>query len=291
MSQLISVDGGNHEVKVVFKGGFDCFSSAIGEYEERNAKDIHSKDDMVFHIVNQYEDIKGFAGKLATLESEFGGSIYGTSKNHQDARIRILLGIARNLRDYKVDIIVGQPYISHTDEEKKEIVNSLKGEHVVIINGKKREFLVDNVIVGIEGAMAFWCQPENGDINVIDVGSGTVNCINFFNKRIVDRKSTTLSFGTETSKNGMTNYEGISRAIFRQMSRSWNKDSKTFLCGGSSEMILTPLKTFYKNIIAIKPKLKLSSDVEMELDYKFSNAVGMLKVGERAIEQYKLQTR
>jgi plasmid segregation protein ParM len=284
MPQIIAVDGGNYRTKVVHLRGYDSFSSAIGEWNNRKAGDSHSSEDMEFHIVNKYDNIKGFAGPLASLESEYGGTIYGTSKNHEDARIRILLGIARNLRDFTVNLIVGQPYTSHTIEEKNEIIQSLKGDHQVTINGKVKEFHIANVLVGIEGAMAFWSQPTDGAVNLIDVGSGTVNCIHFLNKRIIDRKSDTLPFGSETNKNGI-NFEGMAKAIFKQMSQSWNKNDITLLCGGSSKMILEPLKKHYPNIKLIEPNIILSDSVSTKIGSEFANAVGMLTVARKAFDK------
>ena len=287
MPQIIAVDGGNYRTKIVHARGYDSFSSAIGEWNNRKAGDIHSSEDMEFHIINKYDNIKGFAGPLASLESEYGGSMYGTSKNHEDARIRILLGIARNLRDFTINVIVGQPYTSHTDNEKKEIIQSLKGDHQVTINGKLKEFHIANVLVGIEGAMAFWSQPKDGAVNLIDVGSGTVNCIHFLNKRIVDRKSDTLPFGSETSKTTV-NFEGMANAVFKNMSKSWNKNDTTLLCGGSAKMILDPLKKYYPHIQLIEPKIIISDSVSTAISTEYSNAAGMYQVAVKAFAQ--LQT-
>lgn len=280
MPQIIAVDGGNFETKVVHSRGYDCFSSALGEYRKRRVSETHSDQDMVFHIVNKYDNIKGFAGPLASIESEYGGTTFGISKNHQDAKIRILLGVWRNLQDYTVNLIVGQPYKSHTDEEKNEIIKSLQGDHVVIVNGKRKEFRIENVLVGVEGGMAFWSQPKNGEVNIVDIGSGTVNCIHFKDKRIVDRKCDTLPFGSETNIDGV-NFEEMSKAIARNMSSKWNKNDITLVCGGSAEMILEPLKRYFPNSATIKPVTTIA-DISTKLDTKFANAVGMYIVGSRA---------
>lgn len=284
MAQIIAVDGGNFRTKIVHEGGYDSFNSSIGEWNSRKAGDTHSEEDMEFHITNEYDDIKGFAGPLASLESEYGGSVYGTSKNHADARIRVLLGIARNVQEYTVNVIVGQPYASHTNDEKNEIIKSLKGEHQVKINGRLKGFNITDVLVGIEGAMAFWSQPHDGAVNLIDVGSGTVNCIHFMNKRIVDRKSDTLPFGSETSKNTV-NFEGMAGAIFKNMSRSWDKNDVTLLCGGSAGEILAPLKKYYPNIRLIEPRILLGDGSSASINTGYANAAGMFKVAVSAFGQ------
>ncbi|PAE09665.1 hypothetical protein CHI02_24150, partial [Niallia circulans] len=84
-------DAGNSEVKTVSAHGVDRFPSAIGEYRERNIKEKHGKDDIVY----EYEGRKGFAGTLALYESEYGGAIMGESKAHLDAKLRVLIALHR----------------------------------------------------------------------------------------------------------------------------------------------------------------------------------------------------
>lgn len=283
MVQLLSVDAGNFDTKVVHARGYDKFFSQIGEWRKRKATDAHSNQDMDFHIINKYDDIKGFAGPLASLESEYGGTTFGVSKNHQDARIRILLAIHRNLIEPNINLVVGQPYASHTDEEKAEIIDSLVGEHTVTVNKKIKKFNINNVLVGIEGAMAFWSNPIEGAVNVIDVGSGTINCIHFVNKRIVDRKCKTLSFGSETNSSGV-NYEGMANAIFKQMSSHWNKNDVTLVCGGSATKMVEPLTKYYSNAQLLSPRVVIG-DVSVPLDTQFSNAAGMFIAGRKQYDK------
>lgn len=273
MSQIIAIDGGNFETKVVHEKGYDCFSSMIGEWRNRTAKDEHSKQDMEFHIQNEYEDYKGFAGPFATIESEYGGTVFGLSKNHQDAYTRVLLAIWRNIVGEKVKIVVGQPYKSHTDEEKADIILALRRQHSVTVNGVKKEFTVEDVKVGMEGAMAFLTYPYTGPVNIIDIGSGTVNCIHFLNKRIVDRKCDTLPFGSETSKSGR-NIEGMAKGIYGSMSAAWDKGHQTFVCGGSADLMVEPLRKYFPLIKVLRPKIDIGG-IKVQVDSKFANAAGM----------------
>lgn len=281
MTQIIGIDAGNYETKIVHEKGYDCFVSSISEWRKRTVADAHSKQDMEFEIINKYENFKGFAGPLATVESEYGGTIYGTSKNHQDANTRILLAIWRNIIEDKVSVVVGQPYKTHNEDEKNEIILALKGEHSVTVNGKKKDFLIEDVKVGIEGAMAFLASPYNGPCNIIDVGSGTVNCIHFLNKRIVDRKCDTLPFGSETSKSGQ-NFEGMASGIFKNMSGVWDKNHPTFVCGGSAEMMESALRRYYPLVKTLRPKLNINGTL-IQVDSKYSNAIGMYDVGRKVL--------
>jgi plasmid segregation protein ParM len=289
MTQIIGIDAGNYETKVIHEKGYECFASSIGEWRKRTVADIHSKQDMEFEIINKYDSYKGFAGPLATVESEYGGTVFGVSKNHQDANTRILLAVWRNLIEDKVSIVVGQPYSSHNEEEKNEIITALKGDHTVIVNGQRKDFEIKDIKVGIEGAMAFLANPYTGPANIIDVGSGTVNCIHFLNKRIVDRKCDTLPFGSETSKQGV-NFEGMAKGIFGRMSGVWDKNHPTYICGGSAHVIVEPLKKYFPLIKVMNPKADIDG-VKIVVDTKYSNAIGMYQVGTKVFSNDKVQTR
>jgi plasmid segregation protein ParM len=279
MIEVIGIDAGNYNTKAISSKGSDCFSSTIGEWQNRSAADAHSSEDMSFEIVNKYDNYRGFAGPLAAIESEYGGTVYGCTKNHQDAYTRILLSVWRNVIGSKVCIIVGQPYKGHNNEEKREIINAIKGEHTVTVNGKKKSFEIVDIKVGIEGAMAFLSAPINGPVNIIDVGSGTVNCIHFLNKRIVDRKCDTLPFGSETSKKGK-NLEAMASGIYKQMSGVWNKNDTTIVTGGCANLIVEPLKRYYPNINVLLPKMDIDG-VKITVDTKYANAIGMYKLGKK----------
>lgn len=277
--QILGIDGGNFETKIIHDQGCDVFFSAIGDWKERKAHEIHSNQDMEW----EYDQIKGFAGPLATVESEYGGTVYGTTKNHLDAKIRILLAIHRNLKETEVGIVVGQPYEGHTEQEKDEIKKSLKGSHSVTVNGVKKNFRIAEVEVGIEGAMAFLSSPFGGPVNLIDVGSGTINCIHFLNKKLVDRKSTTLSFGSETNKSGV-NYEGMANGIFKNMSGIWDKNHPTYVVGGSAKMMVPCLKRYYP-LAELLPCMTNIGGVKVTVDVKFANAAGMYIAGVKKYAQ------
>lgn len=279
MSEVMGIDAGNYKVKVVCNKNYESFISAIGEWRQRTYIDVHSTNDMEFEISNKYEHYKGFAGPLANVESEYGGATFGDSKNHIDAYTRVLLAVWRNIQGSNVSIVVGQPYKTHTVDEKNDIIYALTGEHNVTVNGIKKTFTIDAVKVGMEGSMAFISRPRNGAVNLIDVGSGTVNCIHFLNKKIVDRKCVTLPFGSETSKSEL-NLESLANGIFRGTSALWNKNDTTLLCGGISSNILEPLKKYYPNIELLKPSLDIANNT-IELDPSYANAVGMYIIGKK----------
>jgi plasmid segregation protein ParM len=194
---IIGADGGNYETKIVTPNGAFKFRSCLGEYRDFNIdKGLLTEDDMVF----EYNGKKGFAGTLAESESTFIREMAGDTKAHEDALIRILIGIHRFASGGEHDIIVGQPIRKHK-AEKEHIVRMLKKEHTITVNGITKTFTIRNVNVAPEGAAAYWCLKENIEkVRIIDVGSGTVNCSTINEGRFIDRDSFTLSFGANSEE-------------------------------------------------------------------------------------------
>lgn len=78
--EIVGIDPGNEEVKYASRFGVGKFKSAIGEYRNRHIESSHGRDNMIF----EFNGRKGFEGTLALAESEFGGSLMGDSKAHED---------------------------------------------------------------------------------------------------------------------------------------------------------------------------------------------------------------
>ncbi|WP_263314549.1 hypothetical protein, partial [Enterobacter hormaechei] len=66
-------------MKIAGNNGCQMFSSFIGEYRDRKLVSSFGSDDMIF----EYKGQMGFAGTLAKMESETGGSRKGDSKAHE----------------------------------------------------------------------------------------------------------------------------------------------------------------------------------------------------------------
>lgn len=248
----LGIDAGNYRVKICGEFGLFDFNSAIGEYRDINLKQKHGEDDMYF----EYEGEKGFAGSLAQYESEFGGSIMGTSKAHRDTKVRVLLGIHRYLTFYNINetdfkIVVGQPISKHSQTEKDRIKNSVIGEHLISVNGIKKSFHIKNTEVAAEGASAFWSNPQQGLVRILDIGSGTVNFATIMNGRYVDKDSDTLSFGVNTNKS--KSMQSLSRGIVTSILKKWDSNDKVFIVGGASEVIIPHLKEYLNDVNILYP--------------------------------------
>jgi plasmid segregation protein ParM len=269
---IVGVDGGNNEVKVAGPLGLDKFCAAIGEYQERNLENNHG-DGMVW----EYNGRKGFAGTLALIESDFGGSIMGDSKAHDDAKIRVLLALHRYSNSTTYEIVVGQPISKHTPEEKAAIKKMLTGTHTLTVNGVTKTFTITKCEVAAEGGAAFLSNPVHGLHRIIDVGSATVNCATLLNLRYVNRDSKTLPFGFNTIRNKDLNE--LARGIYSRMSKRWKKDDSVFLVGGIAEMLLEPIREYFPNAQLLRPVLRNEYHSPI-----YANAIGFYNIGRALYE-------
>jgi plasmid segregation protein ParM len=248
----LGIDAGNYKVKVAGEFGLMDFISAIGESRQINLQQIHGQDDMYF----EYQGETGFAGSLALYESEFGGSIMGDTKAHIDTKLRVLIGIHRYITLYQIeekefDIVLGQPISKHNHNEKTKIKEMIKGWHTIVVNGVEKSFHIRNIEVAAEGVSAFFSNPTNGLVRILDVGSGTVNYSSVLEGRFLDKDSGTLPFGVNTNKTH--NLQALSRGIATHVLKKWSPQDKTFVVGGISEQILPHLKGYFSNIDILRP--------------------------------------
>lgn len=271
LKQIIAVDAGNNEVKVCQGEKLDKFCSAICGHHHRPFEEQHGNDDMEW----QYEGLKGFGGTLAKIESEFGSSMYGTSKNHFEAMMRILLALHRNTDEKEIYLAIGNPYETLTKTEALNMKEPLIRTHELTVNGKTKKFTIKDVIVTPEGAAAFHSMPYTDElVRIIDIGSGTVNLISIINGKIINVESFTTDYGMLTSKYGEADLPHIARAIIGDTSKKWKKEDKVFIAGGPTEGIATFIQQHYKKAEIIKPEIWTPSGIKITLPI-FANVVGM----------------
>lgn len=283
MSKLIlGFDAGNDTGKIVGDYGAYSFNTNICEWFVQDNKETFGEDDMEFEIDGR----KGFAGSIAIHEDEFGGgSMFGDSKAHPDTKIRVLLGLYRYIKEYNLNVItvsmiVGQPFVKHNDVEKTKIKKMLEGYHDYTVNGENIKIFIERVEVVAEGAGAFWSQPIDGRVRIIDVGSGTVNTVTISGKKIIHKDSGTLNFGMETVKN-KRNIKGIARGItIGTTTLNWNRNDIVYICGGAAEVIAPYVKEHYENIEVISPVVEYVGSGE-KLEPFYANATGFYKIAKR----------
>lgn len=280
---ILGIDAGNHKAKVVGQFGVDSFKTNICDWFERDVEESFGNDDMEFEI----EGRRGFAGTIAQYEDEYGdGTRYGDSKNHEDTKIRILLAIHRYLNRYcshieKVSFVTGQPIKRHKKDEKEAIIEMLKGNYDIKVNGKSRRIIIEQVAVAPEGSGAFWASPSDGVVRIIDIGSGTVNCATIIDKRHINNSSDTFNFGVETVSN-KNDLDKIARGVIRNTTKlKWSKNDKVLICGGITEDIKPFITEHYVNSEVINPTIQRENGIT-NLHPVFSNAVGFYAIAKGA---------
>lgn len=271
---IVGYDAGNNNAKVVWENGMFIFSSEIGEYRELKLGEANGENDFVFEYQDRKgRDRKGFAGELAERESEFGGSIMGDSKNHEDTLIRTLIGLHRikaSVNTFRV--VMGQPISKHTEAEKKGIKDMLEGSHRFTLNGKTKVLKIESVDVAAEGGAAFWSAATHGLVRIVDLGSATVNYATLKDKRYVDKDSGTLPFGMNTVSS--RNMGDIARGIATKLSRKWNKDDLVYVVGGVAEELSLYLQQYYPLAQPLPCKFN-----ERTIDPIYANAIGFYNIG------------
>lgn len=280
MAMIIGMDGGNKNVNIFGKHGGLMFNSELGEYRERNLRDEFSKDDIVY----EFNGVKGFAGTLATFESQFSSSMMGDSKAHDEFLIRVLLGLHRYTDDTnEFKIVVGQPISKHNAKEKLKIKSLLEGSHTITVNDVTKEIHIERVEVAAEGGAAFWASPRQGKVHIMDFGSGTVNCATLIDGRYVDRDSFTLADGMNTLLNG--DVKGLVRQVcIVALKRRWDIDDEVVLVGGGAPDVRHLVSEYFDNVSVLYPINKYSKSIEPggnTLHPVYANAVGNYEIGKR----------
>ncbi|WP_416149522.1 ParM/StbA family protein [Salipaludibacillus sp. HK11] len=280
---IVGFDWGNNETKIVCPIGLIKFPSQIGEYSERNLESKHGDYDMSF----EHKGRKGFAGTLA-LESDFGGSIMGESKSHQDALIRLLLGLFHCGNSTSYQVVVGQPISMHTPAEKKAIKDMIIGKHTITVNDFTRTFTITDCEIAAEGGASFWSAPVSGTVRIIDVGSATINCASLINKKYLNKDSFTLPFGMETIQTNDLN--DLARGIYSNTSKRWKKEDAVLLIGGVAKSLVEPMRAYYPNVEVMKSTVKENGTIN-EVEPIFANAAGFYAIGRGLYDINKKQKR
>lgn len=276
---ILGYDGGNKNVKIVGEKGVLQFPSDIGEYRERKLHQAFDGDnDMEF----EFKGRRGFAGALAQYESEFAGTMMGDTKAHDDLLIRVLLGLHRYDQETEFKIVVGQPIKRHTEVEKVKIKNMLKGTHEFTLNKITKQITIHDVEVGAEGAVAFWSNMKNGVIRIIDLGGGTCNLATIKEGKFIDKESTTLSFGANSTTS--TDTSAMCRAIaIEATKKKWDIDDQVFTVGGKAEELIEPMSEYFSTIDVLRPKYSQGGSIKI-LSPLYATAVGLFNVAKVAFK-------
>lgn len=276
MTEQIKIDPGNNEVKVYTeKHGAVKFNSAICEWFKRTIVENHdSMDKEVF-----YDGVKVLMGKVAELENTMGSShLLGVSKNHIDAKLRILAAVHQYTTGTEINLVTGSPFVSMY--EKDEIKESLEGKHTVIVDGRTRTFTIKKCIVCSEGAGAFFASDLRGGlVHVFDIGSGTINITTHQDRKIVNSKSFTLEFGMLNAETGKKNdSNSVAMAILRNVSGKVQKHATILVCGGATTEMVPALRKHFKNAEQLNPRANDAIGIQ-SLQPIYANVIGFHNIG------------
>lgn len=269
MTTVVGLDGGNRNIKIFGERGAIKFSSLLGEWRERTLIS-DSTDDMEY----EFEGEKGFAGSLAEMEAEFPTSIMGDTKAHNQLKLRVMLGLHRYfIAGCACNIVVGQPISKHNDREKGKIKKLLTGQHTIKVNGVVKTFDIQGVAVAAEGGSAFWSDPRDGLVHILDLGGGTLNAATLIDGRYNDKASFTLPLGTETTKTKDINK--MAKLIHSEsIKHRWKADETILLVGGMAEELREPISEHFHFTEVIQPKVG-----EKVYHPVFANAIGFYTIG------------
>ncbi|WP_338657322.1 hypothetical protein V6B14_22405 (plasmid) [Sporosarcina psychrophila] len=277
---VLGVDAGNFMGKVAGPYGVDSYRTAICDWFARDIKETFAADDMEF----EFEDRKGYSGTIAAYEDVIGGgAMYGSSKAHEDGKVRVLLGLYRYINRYcpgtqQVSIVTGQPVSSHKEDEKQKIVSMLQGSHEFTVNGARQRIDIMNVAIAAEGSGAFWSNSSMGKFRIIDCGSGTINCVTIIDKRHIINASASFNFGTETTGK-KDDLQSFARDIIRATTTlMWDPNDTVLICGGIAHGILKYIASHYVNASTMTPKLLQIDGSVMGFEPVFANAVGFYEM-------------
>lgn len=274
MSEIVGIDGGNNEVKVVGEKNTFKFYSNIGEYRE-----LRLESTFVDKMVFDYKGRKWFGGDLARRESEWLGSMSGDSKAHEELLIRVLLALHRYSDETSFRIVVGQPISKHLPRYKDAIKSLLIGTHEFTLNDVTKQITVEQCAVVAEGAGAFWSNPKRGLIRIIDVGSATVNCVSIQDGEYIDKDSFTIKGGVDSESSDLFS---IARSVSMKALKKWARKDNVYVAGGCAEQMIEPFQYHFTNVRVLNPQIKTEGGIS-QLHPVFANAMGFYNVGRKAL--------
>lgn len=267
---VVGLDIGRRGVKLYTGTQLITYPAVVGEWRNMNLKGVTRG----FNVV--YNGDRFFAGHLALEESEFARQMLTESKVHEDSKLLALIAlhIAGSPRQ---TVVTGVPVTQHTDEVKTSLVDMLKGRHTLEVDGVSKTFLVENVLVSVEGGAAFWSNPMDGLVRIIDAGSKTINYVTLLDRKYVDRESGTLTFGFDTNKS--TDIKHIASRIAGEVSKKWSSSDNVFTVGGKAKELAKNLYDYFPKAKPYPVKDILATGIMEGEKPMYANAIGYYNIG------------
>lgn len=263
-SGVIAIDNGGNSTCVRTATTCDWFPSARSHFGNRNMLETPSEKDFVV----EYKGKKRVMGEIAEFDSTLIEECHDKTKANEYFELSIMVAIHKYGFSANY-LVVDVPINIHNKEEKEAIIERLKGEHVITVNGITKSFKIMDVRVAPETAVAFWVNKPKGKSRFLDLGSRTIGYATTYNDgkivRFIDSESGTFNdAGLAIQKD----YEFLADYLLGKLTSMWDKNDKIYLLGGGAleEELVNALKQRFPNL-------------EVMENPKTVNAEGMYNLG------------
>lgn len=267
VSGVISVDDGGNSTCVVTKDCTEMFPSVKGHYGERNLTSATGKYDFIV----EYKGEKYVMGTLAKYDCDMPIQMHTNSKQNDYFDMSVLVAI-HQYGYMSNNLVVSVPIKMHNTEEKNGRISRLKGSHTITVNGERKTFVINDVRVAPESAVAYWIEEPQGKVRFLDIGSRTIGYATTLSEygdlRFIDTDSGTI-FGKGVEALGDAyNPRGLADFICGRLSKSWGEKDKVYLLGGGAldDTLVGYIKSYFSN-------------AEVMRNPKMANAIGMYNLG------------
>ncbi|MEK4798074.1 ParM/StbA family protein [Thermoactinomyces sp. FSL K6-2592] len=270
---LVAVDAGRSYVKSIISDGKGkyktlIFPSWITKYYKTEWDVLTSPNDFVI----EYNGEKHYIGEVVEFVADGdSGRRMDENKGGKNTLLFVLTALFRLGSTYEpIDLVTGVP-LDRFNQDKDEVKNMLIGSHEVTMHTKygeeKRKIIIRNCSVSVEGAGAFFDDATEEETHVIDLGSRTVNCLTFRNRRFVAPSSLTLPWGWDTLRKENRDFERIAETLHGELSAKWNKNNPVRVVGGQAENLTPVLQKYFPNAYTVEAP-------------QFANVRGYYKMGD-----------
>lgn len=260
-SGVIAIDNGGNSTCVVTKSTNESFPSVKGLYGNRTLTSISGKHDYVV----EYEGQKYVMGTLAKYDCKYPLQMHTDTKQHVFFDLSILVAIHQF--GFAVNYLVTSvPITMHNNDEKNGIINRLKGQKTITVNGVKKSFNIMDVKIAPETAVAFWLEEPKGKNRFIDLGSRTIGYATTIHEdgvnRFIDTESGTFDGKGLEALDDDYNQQALADYICGRLSSMWKSNDNVYLIGGGAldnKLVNEIAKYFPRTKVLDNPKMANSN--------------------------------